>query len=384
MTPSLRILHCLRAPIGGLFRHVHDLVKGQAELGLQVGVICDSETGGENAARALARLTDFCTLGVARCPMPRQIRPGDFTAYRRLKRLAASLDVDVLHGHGAKGGAYARLAYAGKAVVRAYTPHGGSLLLDHHSLSGRAYMRMERVLMPRGNLYLFESAFSADVFRAEVGTPPGLVRIIPNGVGKAEFEPVTAAADATDLVFIGELRAVKGIDTLLHAVALLHRNGFPAAVTLIGDGPDAAALRAHVASLSLDAVVRFLPAMPMRQALTRGKLVVIPSRAESMPYVVLEIAAAGRPMIATNVGGIPEIYGELSHLLVPPGDSPALAEAIRRCLADPSASAANAELLRARIAAGFSVDAMVDGVLGGYQQALERTLAPGRAQLARA
>jgi glycosyltransferase involved in cell wall biosynthesis len=103
-----------------------------------------------------------------------------------------------------------------------------------------------------------------------------------------------------------------------------------------------------------------------------------------MPYVVLEIAAAGRPMIATNVGGIPEIYGELSHLLVPPGDSPALAEAIRRCLADPSASAANAELLRARIAAGFSVDAMVDGVLAGYQQALERTLAPGRAQLARA
>jgi hypothetical protein len=105
VTPSLRILHCLRAPIGGLFRHVYDLVKGQAELGLQVGVICDSETGGENAARALARLTDFCTLGVARCPMPRHIRPGDFKAYRQVKRLAASLDVDVLHGHGAKGGA---------------------------------------------------------------------------------------------------------------------------------------------------------------------------------------------------------------------------------------------------------------------------------------
>ena len=117
VTASLRILHCLRAPIGGLFRHVHDLVKGQAELGLQVGVICDSETGGENAARALARLTDFCTLGVARCPMPRQIRPGDFQAYRRVRRLAASLDVDVLHGHGAKGGAYARLAADRKSVV---------------------------------------------------------------------------------------------------------------------------------------------------------------------------------------------------------------------------------------------------------------------------
>lgn len=380
----MNILHVFRAPIGGLFRHVTDLVRGQIERGHRVGIVADSMTGNARSKEVLTALAPMLALGLTLTPMPRQLSPLDLPAAWHVGKRLRKTGADVIHGHGAKGGAYARLAYAGKAVVRAYTPHGGSLLLDHHSLSGRAYMRMERVLMPRGNLYLFESAFSADVFRAEVGTPPGLVRIIPNGVGKAEFEPVTAAADATDLVFIGELRAVKGIDTLLHAVALLHRNGFPAAVTLIGDGPDAAALRAHVASLSLDAVVRFLPAMPMRQALTRGKLVVIPSRAESMPYVVLEIAAAGRPMIATNVGGIPEIYGELSHLLVPPGDSPALAEAIRRCLADPAASAANAELLRARIAAGFSVDAMVDGVLAGYQQALERTLAPGRAQLARA
>jgi glycosyltransferase involved in cell wall biosynthesis len=380
----MNILHVFRAPIGGLFRHVTDLVRGQIERGHRVGIVADSMTGNARSKEVLTALAPMLALGLTLTPMPRQLRPLDLPAAWHVGKRLRKTGADVIHGHGAKGGAYARLAYAGKPVVRAYTPHGGSLLLDHHSLSGRAYMRMERVLMPRGNLYLFESAFSADVFRAEVGTPPGLVRIIPNGVGKAEFEPVTAAADATDLVFIGELRAVKGIDTLLHAVALLHRNGFPAAVTLIGDGPDAAALRAHVASLSLDAVVRFLPAMPMRQALTRGKLVVIPSRAESMPYVVLEIAAAGRPMIATNVGGIPEIYGELSHLLVPPGDSPALAEAIRRCLADPAASAANAELLRARIAAGFSVDAMVDGVLAGYQQALERTLAPGRAQLARA
>jgi glycosyltransferase involved in cell wall biosynthesis len=380
----LNILHVFRAPLGGLFRHVIDLARGQIERGHRVGIVADSLTGNARSKEVLTALAPMLALGLTLTPMPRQLSPLDLPAAWHVTKRLRKAGADIIHGHGGKGGAYARLALAGKPVVRAYTPHGGSLLLDHHSLSGRAYMRMERVLMPRGNLYLFESAFSADVFRVEIGTPPGLVRIIPNGVGKAEFEPVTAAADATDLVFIGELRAVKGIDTLLHAIALLHRNGFPATATLIGDGPDAAALRAHAASLSLDTAVHFLPAMPMRQALMRGKLMVIPSRAESMPYVVLEVAAAGRPMIATNVGGIPEIYGELSQLLVPPGDSPALAEAIRRCLADPAASAANAERLRARVAAGFSVDAMVDGVLGGYEQALDRALAPTRALLVRA
>src|SRR6476661_1533968 len=206
----MNILHVFRAPIGGLFRHVTDLVRGQIERGHGVGIVADSMTGNARSKEVLTALAPMLALGLTLTPMPRQLSPLDLPAAWHVGKRLRKTGADVIHGHGAKGGAYARLAYAGKPVVR-------------------AYMRMERVLMPRGNLYLFESAFSADVFRAEVGTPPGLVRIIPNGVGKAEFEPVTAAADATDLVFIGELRAVKGIDTLLHAVALLHRNGFPAA-----------------------------------------------------------------------------------------------------------------------------------------------------------
>ena len=153
MTSSLRILHCLRAPIGGLFRHVHDLVRGQAELGLEVGVICDSETGGEQAARALDRLTDFCTLGVARVPMARQIRPSDFKSYRQVKRLALRIEANVLHGHGAKGGAYARLAARalkrkGKRVGAFYTPHGGSLHHAPTTMTGRIYVKAEQRLAP--------------------------------------------------------------------------------------------------------------------------------------------------------------------------------------------------------------------------------------------
>ena len=96
--------------------------------------------------------------------------------------------------------------------MRAYTPHGGSLLFGHDTLAGRFYLATERFLMLRGDLFLFESAYSEAIFRRKIGNPRGLVRIVHNGVSRAEFEPIVLAPDATDLMFIGELRPVKGID----------------------------------------------------------------------------------------------------------------------------------------------------------------------------
>src|SRR4029450_9953036 len=135
VSSTLRILHCLHAPIGGLFRHVHDLSIGQTQLGAEVGVICDSRIEGDPAA--LARLADYCGLGLTRIPISRQLGLGDRSTATKVRRLAAKLGVDVLHGHGAKGGAHARLAARKlkrkRAKVKAiYTPHGGSL---HYPLS---------------------------------------------------------------------------------------------------------------------------------------------------------------------------------------------------------------------------------------------------------
>jgi glycosyltransferase involved in cell wall biosynthesis len=290
---------------------------------------------------------------------------------------------DVVHGHGAKGGAFARLAFAGKPAVRAYTPHGGSLLLDHATLTGRAYLTLERILMPRGDLYLFESAFSAGVFDAKIGKPKGLTRVVHNGVSAAEFEPVVLASDATDLVFLGELRQVKGIDVLIDAIAQLRSTGAsPITATVVGGGPLADALHAQAATLGLAAAIRFMPSMPARAAMTLGRVMVIPSRAESLPYVVLEAAAAGKPLITTNVGGIHEIYGPLSPALIPAGDAPKLAQAIAHAMREPAAMNETARLLRARVETSFSVETMVDGVLDGYAQALARLPAFRRASLA--
>src|SRR5947208_12910576 len=99
---SLNILHVLRAPVGGLFRHVVDLARGQAERGHRVGVIADSTSGGAAADAALADLAGVLTLGLTRVPMSRQIGTADVPAVRHVAERAAEPAADVLHGHGAK------------------------------------------------------------------------------------------------------------------------------------------------------------------------------------------------------------------------------------------------------------------------------------------
>lgn len=367
----LNILHVFRAPVGGLFRHVLDLTREQIARGHRVGVIADSRTGGTRGEDALRLLEPSLKLGLTRFPMRRHANPGDLFALAHVIRRAAQTQADVVHGHGAKGGAYARLSFGTKRAVRAYTPHGGSLLFGHDSLAGKFYLATERLLMLRGDLFLFESAYSADIFRGKIGSPRGLVRIVHNGVSQAEFQPIVTKAKATDLVFMGELRPVKGINVLLDAIASLRAAGRTVTATLVGDGPERAELQAQVEHLGLANAVHFRPAMPASEALTLGRIMVVPSRAESLPYVVLEAAAGAKPLITTNVGGIPEIYGPLSNTLVPPIDSAALAQAIGRALDHPDIMADITRKLRQQVQTSFSVETMVDGVLAAYQTALE-------------
>jgi glycosyltransferase involved in cell wall biosynthesis len=365
----LAILHLLRAPVGGLFRHVLDLARGQAAAGHRVGIVADATTGGARAEAALAEIAPRLALGVTRLPMCRHLGARDATALRRVAQVIRATGADIVHGHGAKGGAYARLV--GSGTVRAYTPHGGSLHFDPRSPVGFLYLTLERALLPRTDLLLFESAYAREVYHARVGTPVAPARVVHNGVTAAEFAPVAPAADASDVVFVGELRRLKGVDVLIEALRLLGRGDRPVSATIVGTGPEAADFQALARARGL-AKVTFPGAMPAREAFARGRLLIVPSRAESLPYIVLEAAAAGLPLLATDVGGIAEIFGPQRGRLLPPGDAGKLAEAMRAALADPVGTAAAAQALRQRVRTEFHVAAMVDGVLGAYRAAVDR------------
>ena len=372
----LRILHVLRAPLGGLFRHVVDLTREQIARGHAVGLVTDSLTGGEMAASVLADLAPRLALGVSRVPIRRNPHLTDLRAIAHVMARVYATQPHVVHGHGSKGGALARLpAFISSSQTRitAYTPHGGSLNHRPGTPVHAFYMRVERLLQRRTDLILFESGFIAARYGAFVGKPPRGNRVIHNGIGTAEFNPVTPDPSATDFVYVGELRFAKGIDTLLEAVArVTAAAAHPPTLTLVGSGPDREQLQAQVAALGLADCITFHPAMPAREAFRLGRTLVVPSRAESLPYVVLEAAAACLPIIATNVGGIPEIFGPFRRRLIASDRVDELADVLIETLATPEADRqAAARLLAESVHRRFSIDRMVDGVIGSYRDVLE-------------
>ena len=366
-----RILHAIRPPVGGIFRHVLDLAHGQADRGHHVGILADSLTGGERADKALAELAPRLKLGVHRIAIHREPSPTDMLAWAQFVRLIRRLKPDVLHGHGAKAGVLVRAIKRSSGIVRVYTPHGGSLHYPPNTLKGALYSRIERALMNRTDLFLFESAFARDTYQRVIGTPTGLVRCVFNGVTANEFDPVTLAEDATDVVYVGEFRHIKGADLLVDAVARLHADGRPVTLTLAGDGEEMPALKAQVERLGLTESVRFIGHVKARHGFSKGRLLVVPSRGDSMPYVVIEAGAAGIPIVAANVGGIPEIFGAHTEALFAPNIVGAMADAIEIAMEDPDAASARAKSLRERIFQHFSQKAMVEGVLAGYRDAFE-------------
>jgi len=376
-TRPLRILHVFRAPLGGLFRHVLDVARGQAQRGHHVGIFCDSTTGGTRADDVFAELSATLDLGITRVPMSRYPSAMDAKAQMSEISARARLKPDVIHCHGSKGGVYGRLpalVSPGRRYITAYTPHGGSFNYKPGGTEHKVYMAVERLLERATDMFLFESRFIAGRFEAHIGHMPRTAhRIVLNGVSEAEFEPIDHSAASFDLLYLGELRSAKGVDTLIDALSLLKtRDALTPRILIVGSGPDEAVLRALTVDRGIATQCVFEPPGPIRKALSRAHVMVIPSRAESLPYVILEAAAAAQPLISTDVGGIKEIYGpDHRHRLIAPDEPVILADAIAAILALPEAERrAVATDLAANVRQNFRIDAMVDGVIAAYRDAM--------------
>ncbi|MEP1931023.1 MAG: glycosyltransferase [Roseibium sp.] len=371
-TTPMRIVHCVRSPIGGIFRHIRDLAASQAESGHDVGLICDSSTGSEFDNRFVEELRPKLSLGIARFPMQRQLTIKDMKTTWSLYRHIRDLKPDVLHGHGAKGGAYARmigsaLRFRGQNVARIYCPHGGSLHYDPHRLEGRIYHTLERFMGQMTDGIVFVSDYEYAAYESKVGAPKALSRIVYNGLAPEEFQPVSTDDDAADFLYIGMLRDLKGPDLFIEAIYNLRlKSGVAPSAVIVGEGDDEARYRALVKKYGLETAITFKGAMPAREAFKLAKTVVIPSRAEAMPYIILETVAAERPLIATRVGGIPEVFGRFAGRLIEPGHISKLTMAMEDALQNPERKASDATELRSCLAETFSIDLMSDRINNLY------------------
>jgi glycosyltransferase involved in cell wall biosynthesis len=256
-------------------------------------------------------------------------------AARRAARRA-----DVVHAHWLPTGLPAALS--GKPFV--LTLHGTDVELARH---GRPVARR---IVRRASVVIGVSQALAAAAR-ELGARD--VRFVPNGV---EIPPdVVAEAEPAEVLFAGRLSPEKGVEDLLAVAGGLR-------LVVAGDGP----LRPQVPQ-----ALGMLPRKELYGRLDRAAVVVFPSRRDGFPVACAEAMAHGRAVVATAVGGLPDMVvdGE-TGLLVPPGDPVALRAAIDRLLADPGLRGRLGAAARARIAELCGWDRVIDRTLEAYEAAV--------------
>jgi glycosyltransferase involved in cell wall biosynthesis len=337
----LRIVHCFRSPLGGIFRHVRDLAREHSAAGHQVGIVCDSLTGSKFEDDLFDTIRPYLALGLTRTPIKRAIGPSDMAAFLSAYKEIKSLRPDILHGHGAKGGVLARtigslLRVQRYRVSRLYSPHGGSLHFDEATFSGSLVFGIERLLGHATDAITFVCDYEQQTYERKVGKPKTLTRRIYNGIDGREFAPVDLVDAPADFLYIGMLRDLKGpdlfIDAFMKAEEIIGRR---LSAHIVGDGPDRDKYAATLAGRQLTDRVTMHSAKPARVAFSLARTIVVPSRAESMPYIVIEALAAGKAIIASRVGGIPEVLGSQSPALITPEDTGGFARLMADAANDP-------------------------------------------------
>jgi glycosyltransferase involved in cell wall biosynthesis len=358
-----RIAFVMATTAGGTGRHAAMLASGCAALGGPVSVF------GPAAARRF-----FEGPGVSYVPLEITARPRparDLAAVLRLRGLLARYQPAVVHAHGLRAAAAASLALL---PARGGRP---ALLVTVHNapppgaLSAAVYAVLERLAARRADAVLAVSpdlagrmrrAGARDVALAVIAAPAAPA---PCAAGIARARADLGGPGRPVVLAVGRLTVQKGLDVLIDAVSRLQDREPPPLLAIAGEGPLAGSLAARARAGGVEA--RFLGARSDVPALlAAADVVVVPSRWEGQPLVLQEALRAGRPIVASRVGGIPALTGAEAALLIPPADPPALAAAIASALDDPGLARRLETAAAARAAALPSADDAVAAAAASY------------------
>jgi glycosyltransferase involved in cell wall biosynthesis len=296
--------------------------------------------------------------------------PFDPRVVGRVQRALMNFQPDVIQTHGYKPTIIAALLRLGRPRWQWIGFWHGVTREDRRV---GIYHWLDRRLLRTANRVVVMS----DAQRAEFSDMGPRVSVIANAVIPrdsldADADPCVIDGERPILGIVGRLSHEKGVDVFLRAASLLTREGTGFSAVIVGDGPDRASLEALARELGLANRVRFTgPLNNMRAVYDAIDLLVIPSRSEGLPNVLLEALAHDCPVAATRVGAIPTVLDSpLAGALAEPDSARSLADAIRRALslrADPGAAAA-----RRRIVDAFSLERRIDAHLSLYGAALGR------------
>ncbi|MFF7593057.1 glycosyltransferase family 4 protein [Kitasatospora purpeofusca] len=334
---QLQVVLVLAASSGGIGAHVRSLAQGLVAHGVTVTVCAPAGADalyGFSRTGARFHLVDITPTAGAR---------SDATAIGELRR--AFTGADVVHAHGLRAGLLSDLALRTAGRFPGLRPETPLVVTSHHALDATGMERrlqrlMERRVARAADLVLGASSDlvararelgATDARLGPVAAPPMPEARLPRDGARAAL--LGGGPDRPLVLAVGRLVPQKAFGLLLDAARDLAALTPEPLLLLAGDGPEAAGLRERVAAEKLP--VRLLGyRTDVSDLLAAADVLVLPSRWEARSLVVQEAMRAGVPVVATAVGGIPELVGDAA-VLVPPGDAAALGRAVRELLADP-------------------------------------------------
>jgi glycosyltransferase involved in cell wall biosynthesis len=362
----LKVLHVVNGDEYGGSERVQDLLAEHLpEHGFAVGFACVKPG-------AYAELREGGEWPLVRLPMGSR---ADVRVVGTLARLVRRGGYAVVHTHTPRAAMVARPAAAAARVPMIHHVHGSTLAVWPSRVRNGATALVERLSVARVAAVLAVSSQMVSELR-RLGVPRRRVVLTPNGVrGTAELPLRPAPEGQWTLGTAARLRPAKGLETLLGALAGLRREGLSARLRVLGEFETkaySAELRAAAGRLGVADRVEWAGfRSDMAAELAGMDAFVLPSLHEGIPMAVLEAMAAGVPVVASRVGGVPEVLrADVDGLLVPPGDAAALTGALGRLMrgdADWHALRASAHERQLR---RYSAQAMTARVAGVYREVL--------------
>ncbi len=383
----MKILYVIETCGGGSGRHLLDLAGGMSQQGNEVHVAFSPLRADPRFLEALARLR-----GVRRFPIDMQTTPGsdDLKALRRLKRYIKHMGpFDVVHGHSSKGGALARMAVGRSSARAIYTPH--ALYTMNPSLSPlkqRIYGAVEKLLAAVATDSIILVSEEEHDHARQQGLPEQKMKVIVNSVGarsenelcemRARVRSRLGVDDSVPVLgFVGRLDEQKAPERFIELAARLQAQHAEARFIMLGSGPKEGLIQRLIEEYGLARTVKLFTDASGEAFMPAFDLLLMTSRYEAMPYVLIEALAAGLPIVSTDVGGARTVIEEgVNGYVVPESDdSSAMLDRVVSLLRHPQRRSEFAQASRQK-SASFQTDAMVNDTLDYYSVAGQQRSLP--------
>lgn len=320
----VRLLQITGDPVGGVRRHIETIITGLDNDSYNIYYV-HSNVSKDNCFTKSIKKLNKSLINRTELRINKNPNLHDIINLYKVVKYCVVNDIDIIHGHGSKGGLYARIAgkLSGAKVI--YTPHGGSVHNMFGKYKGKLYQIVEKMLYPLTNYFVFESHYSYEQYNNRIHKLGDNYFVNYNGINPPNISELHATQVCINIstnknlnigVF-GSIRKEKGQIYALEAANKLVDTGVDFKLHIFGDGPERGHAEDYIQSHNLNNYIELYGDVSNTDKyMSLMDVILIPSVFESFGYVALEAMLLKKPIIATKTGGLLEVLTNRSGIMI--------------------------------------------------------------------